>query len=129
MKAFTKEQLDFLKQFEENLHRATYLKYYRGMGSKKLDEMKAVYDEATEGKYNANWSCSHCVLSFLQAVGKKYFEDKKAYEEKAAQLVDVLDEVFGEVPDEEPVSKEPEPKAIKKATAKKTTKKATTKKK
>lgn len=127
MKAFTKEQLDFLKQFEDNLHRATYLKYYRGMGSKKLDEMKAVYDEATEGKYNANWSCSHCVLSFLQAVGKKYFADKQAYEEKAAQLVEAIDAVMAEVHDE-PVSKEPEPKPTKKATPKKTTKKATKKK-
>ena len=123
MKAFTKEQLDYLKQFEDNLYKAVHLKYYRNMSSKTLDAVKAVYDEATEGSYTANWSCSHCVLAFLQAVGKKYFEDKEAYNKKAAEMVKVIDEVMAEVPTE------PEPNPTKKAPAKKSTKKATNKKK
>ena len=128
MKQFNKEQLDALKQYEDNFNRAVNLNYYRNMTGKALDAIAAVYDTVADKSYAKNWSCSHCILAFLQSVGKKYFNDLEAYKNKAAKLVETLDQVFGEVPDEEPqVQSQPEPKPVKKATAKKPTRKATKK--
>ena len=128
MKQFNKEQLDALKQYEDNFNRAVNLNYYRNMTGKALDAIAAVYDTVADKSYAKNWSCSHCILAFLQSVGKKYFNDLEAYKNKAAKLVEALDQVFCEVPDEEPqVQSQPEPKPVKKATAKKPTKKATKK--
>lgn len=128
MKQFNKEQLDALKQYEDNFNRAVNLNYYRNMTGKALDAIAAVYDTVADKSYAKNWSCSHCILAFLQSVGKKYFKDLEAYKNKAAKLVETLDQVFGEVPDEEPqVQSQPEPKPVKKATAKKPTRKATKK--
>lgn len=128
MKQFNKEQLDALKQYEDNFNRAVNLNYYRNMTGKSLDAIAAVYDTVADKSYAKNWSCSHCILAFLQSVGKKYFNDLEAYKNKAAKLVETLDQVFGEVPDEEPqVQSQPEPKPVKKATAKKPTRKATKK--
>lgn len=128
MKQFNKEQLDALKQYEDNFNRAVNLNYYRNMTGKALDAIAAVYDTVADKSYAKNWSCSHCILAFLQSVGNKYFNDLEAYKNKAAKLVETLDQVFGEVPDEEPqVQSQPEPKPVKKATAKKPTRKATKK--
>ena len=128
MKQFNKEQLDALKQYEDNFNRAVNLNYYRNMTGKSLDAIAAVYDTVADKSYAKNWSCSHCILAFLQSVGKKYFNDLEAYKNKAAKLVETLDQVFGEVPDEEPqVQSQPEPKPVKKATANKPTRKATKK--
>lgn len=128
MKQFNKEQLDALKQYEDNFNRAVNLNYYRNMTGKALDAIAAMYDTVADKSYTKNWSCSHCILAFLQSVGKKYFKDLEAYKNNAAKLVEALDEVFGEVPDEEPqVQSQPEPKPVKKATAKKPTRKATKK--
>lgn len=129
MRQFTHEEIETLSQFEKHFKTATEYDYHRNLEPRLLLIIKRVYDEASGTEYRLSSSCGHCVLAFLKTVGKKYFADKQAYEEKAAQLVEALDEVFGEVPDEEPVSNEPEPKATKKAAPKKTTKKATTKKK
>lgn len=121
MKQFNKEQLDILAKWEESFFTATVGKYYRNIATRSLDTIKAVYDEVADKPFGANWSCNHCVLSFLQMVGKKYYEDKKAYEEKAAKLVEAIDAVMAEVP------AEPEPKPAKKPAPKKSNKKATKK--
>ena len=70
MKPFNKEQLDILAKWEESFFTATVSKYYRNISSKSLDTIKGVYDEAADKPYSANWSCNHCVLAFLQTVGK-----------------------------------------------------------
>ena len=126
MKTFTQEQLDGLRQYEDIFFKAVYQNYYRSMSGKTLDAMKSVYDETQDKPYAANWTCSHCVLTFLKTIGSKYYEDKKALEERAAQLVKAMDEVFNDVEDI-PVVKEPEPKPKKKPASKKPNKKVTRK--
>lgn len=126
MKAFNREQLEILKQWESSFYTATVGKYYRNIATKSLDTIKSVYDEVADTPYGANWSCNHCVLVFLQTVGKKYFEDRDAFHKQAVELVKAIDAVMEDVPDE-PVSKEPEPKPKKKPATKKTNKKATKK--
>ena len=122
MKQFTKEQLNALSQWEDRLYTASVSKFYRNISSKSLETIKAVYEEVSDDPVQANWNCNHCVLAFLAKVGKKYFEDKKALEEKAAQLVNALDEVFDKVSDEL------EPTKVEKHVVKKTNKRASKKK-
>jgi len=110
MKRFNQEQLDGLRQYEDVFFKAVHQNYYRSMSTKTLDALKSVYDETQDKPYGANWACSHCVLKFLQAIGAKYYEDKEFHTQRAVELVKAMDEVFGEVPDEEPVLKELEPR-------------------
>lgn len=121
MKPFNKAQLDALAKWEESFFTATVGKYYRNIATKSLETIKAIYDEVADKPYTANWSCNHCVLVFLQTVGKKYFEDRDAFNAKAAELVKAIDAVMDEVSDK------PEPKPDKKPATKKTNKKATKK--
>lgn len=138
MRQFTHEELEALKPYERHFKTSIELDYHRNLESRHLDKIKAVYDAASGTSYKLTSSCGHCVLTFLKTVGRKYFADLEAYNKKAEKLVEVLDEVFGDVPDddvevpipdEEPqVPKEPEPKPKKtaeKPASKKTNKKAT----
>lgn len=115
MRAFNKEELEILSAYEDRFRTATELNYVRNLEPRYLNQIKKVYDDATEENTSLNTTCSHCVLTFIKKVGLKYNEDKKAYAEKTAKLVEVLDEVFGDVPDEEPkpVKKTNKPKTKK----------------
>lgn len=73
----TKEQMDILSQFEDRFRTAVYSDYARNLSTRKLDEIRNIWDEAfPDQPLNTNWSCSHCVLDFLRRVGKIYFLEK-----------------------------------------------------
>lgn len=129
-RSFTKEELEFLKEYEKNFSTALELNYTRNIEPRYLEKIKEAYTNAIGEPAGVNMTCGHCVLAFIKQVGKKYFDDKKAYEaldltpaveatndlartaERATEMVKALDEVFNEVPDEpkKPVTK---PKAAK----------------
>lgn len=90
MKIFSKEQLEILKPNEEQFKRAVYFKYYRSTNTKLLDELKTIYDSVADEPYNANWGCGHCVLAFLAALGKIYFESKAALENQAQSITSTV---------------------------------------
>lgn len=104
MKLFNEQQMELLKPHEEQLFRALHQKYYRSTNTKTLDALKAIYDSVADTPYNANWSCGHCVLSFLAALGKIYFDTKdslakainKATEETKA-LADAINKAAKEI--------------------------------
>lgn len=103
---FNATQLEELKQYEDRFSTAVNADYYRNLGGRTLDRINNIYAEA-EGKTLAhNWSCSHCILTFLKTVGAKYFADLKEYNKQAEQLLEILDEVMDdeqgpeETPDE-----------------------------
>ncbi len=158
MKTFNQEQLEVLSEYEDRFRTAVSMDYYRNLTSRTLDKINEVYAEVNGTKHNSNWSCGHCVLSFLKTVGSLYFKSVEALDEaeaapiseekqkEAEAFLEVLDEIFEEVddeaatvPDEAPVEeekpeepaqvvKEPEPKPEKDAPVKKTNNKATKKK-
>ena len=142
-RSFTKEELEFLKEYEKNFSTALELNYTRNIEPRYLEKIKEVYTNAIGEPAGVNMTCGHCVLAFIKQVGKKYFDDKKAYEaldltpaveatkdlartaERATEMVKALDEVFNEVPDElEPKEK----KAATKPASHKSNKRATNKK-
>lgn len=115
MRPFNKEELEILSKYEDRFRTAKELNYVRNLEPRYIAIIKQIYDDATGTVSSVNATCSHCVLTWVKKVGLKYEEDKKAYQEKAEKLVEVLDEVFGEVPDEEPkpAKKTNKPKAKK----------------
>ncbi len=142
-RSFTKEELEFLKEYEKNFSTALELNYTRNIEPRYLEKIKEAYTNAIGEPAGVNMTCGHCVLAFIKQVGKKYFDDKKAYEaldltpaveatkdlartaERATEMVKALDEVFNEVPDElEPKEK----KAATKPASHKSNKRATNKK-
>jgi len=116
---FNKEQLDILSEYEERFSTAIKMDYYRNLGSKALDKINDVWEQAEGKRLSGSWSCGHCILTFLKTVGNKYFADKKAYEEDANKLLEILDTEVFQVP------QEPESTAPKKGWFRKNKNKAT----
>lgn len=137
MRRFTNEELEILSAYEDRFYTAVNLDYYRNLSSRILTNINDIYLNAGGSPLSTNWSCGHCVLSFLRTVGAKYFKDKEAAEkaneevvvegysleieddlvtpavgtpvpdDKAEEFLKVLDEVFADVPDE-PAEEAPE---------------------
>lgn len=120
MRQFTNEELKALEQYESRFKTSMELNYVRNLEPRYLNAIKAIYDSAVGVAYPLNSTCSHCVLTFMKAVGTKYFNDLKTINleqtvkatedlsrkaERAAELVKALDEVMAEVPDEKPITK------------------------
>lgn len=72
MERFNQEQMNVLKEFENNFHTATRSGYSRNVTS---DKIRLI--ENTTGIKCSNMSCSHCVLMFLKTVGERYFYTKE----------------------------------------------------
>lgn len=121
-RSFTKEELDVLAEYESRFKTSIELGYTRNLEPRYIKTIQDIYSAAMGEPIGVNATCSHCVLTFMKKVGKKYFEDKEAYLKKAAELVGALDEIFAEVGEEpEPApAQDPEPvKPKKRATKKK----------
>lgn len=123
MRQFTKQEIETLSQFEETLNTATYCKYYRNISAKKLDEIKAVYEAASGEPYGANWSCNHCILTFLQTVGRKYFDDLEKIAMKEIEMMEAVDQLMNDVPETVEKPKKPAVKKTNNSKTKKTSKK------
>lgn len=101
MKHFNKEQLETLAEYEPNFFRAVHQDYYRTMRSTVIDKLRDMYDSVADKPYDTNWSCNHCILSFLKTIGKKYYEDLDIYKENSRKLIEAIDEVMAEVGDDD----------------------------
>ena len=115
MRDFTQEEINTLSELEGKFRTALELNYSRNIPRDKFEMVRSTYEAALGRPYDAGGSCSHCLFNMLKVVGKKYFEDKQKLEEKAAKLVEALDKVFDEVPEDKPAKE-------KKTTAKKSAK-------
>lgn len=102
MRDFNKEELDMLQEYERRFKTAIDLGFVRNLEPRYLNVIKKIYDSASGEDYPLNGSCSHCVVKFMKLVGNKFYKDLEKYKEKAEKLVDILDDVFGDVPDDEP---------------------------
>lgn len=82
----TKEQYDFLKQYEQNLWTAQQLDYSRNLPQSVLIEMDKIHFELFKENSGLLANCSRCSLKGLKRLAKVYFEYKdklKANMEKA----------------------------------------------
>ena len=119
MRPFTKEELDKLAVYENSFSTAVNSSYARNIPPSAQETIRKTYEDALGKPYNPNGNCSHCIYTMLKLVGTKYFKDKEEYLKNAERLVEVLDQVFGDVPD---IDEEPEVEKPKKKTTRKTKK-------
>lgn len=80
---YTKEQMEVLKQYENNFYTAIHSGYIRNITASKMDLI-----EATTGEKCNNRSCSHCVLSFIRQVGTVYYATKESMVEDRTEPTD-----------------------------------------
>lgn len=74
---FTKDELKFLGQFEDNFTRAIEADYVRGAALSDLDHMAEIWKRVTENKdFHLNKSCGHCILAFFKQIGAEYRKQK-----------------------------------------------------
>lgn len=107
MRDFTKEEIEALSVLEPHFKTAVELHYTRNVPKPTVEMAHKIYEDALGKPFNTGGSCSYCLYNLIRTIGAKYFQDKEKLEAKAAKMVEVLDEVFGEVPDEEPAPKKP----------------------
>lgn len=143
----SKEDMEALRGYEHQFRTAIESGYARHFGSRAYAALNEIYKRITGSYYSVNYGCSYCAMKFVKALGKLYFEeldrlaqeeqeetvdDKSAEtelttpktvtpytEEQAVELLEVLDEIFEDVPDDETrsipadeVQTEPEPKVV-----------------
>lgn len=70
----TVEEIEYLKQFENNFKTAIESNYSRNVVPSALRKMLDIYQRETGKKYSL---CTHCptsILGFLKTIGKVYFK-------------------------------------------------------
>lgn len=70
---FTKADMKTLKQYEDNLRKATYHGYARNLTRMDIDKIVSIYVRTTSIPVHVNYSCGVCQLQILQRVGEIYF--------------------------------------------------------
>lgn len=71
----TDEVLKTLEQYESYLHTAVYSNYVRTLPRKDAEILAAIYIK--QGHPKPNLSCSKCVLTMCQRLGRAYFSQKE----------------------------------------------------
>jgi hypothetical protein len=70
----TKDEYEYLKQFEDRFITATKSNYSRAIQSTDLKKITDIYSRLIGQTYRNNSNCSTCVLKLLQRLSKYYFE-------------------------------------------------------
>lgn len=84
MKELTKEQYDYLKQFDNRFITATKSDYCRNVQKKDVIKIKEIYEYIIEQEYRVNPSCGTCILNLIRKVAPIYFgyEESKINKDK-----------------------------------------------
>lgn len=69
-----KEDIEFLREYENNFNTAINNNYSRNIVKSKLLRMLDIYKRETGRDYNLCTHCSTSVLSFLKLIGRVYFD-------------------------------------------------------
>ena len=85
IKQLTSEQLDFLKQFEDNFRTATEGGWARQRPIGADQKMVAILEYVTGKPYPFHAGCRRCELNMLRDVAKVYYDAKHAAEEAEAE--------------------------------------------
>lgn len=81
----TKEEHEYLKQFEQNFDTAENSGYTRNISRKKRQRIKAILEKESGKKWINNIFCSSCLIELLKAIipfYKKYKERLNNKKEK-----------------------------------------------
>ena len=73
----TKQDRNFLKEYELNFKTAVNSDYSRNMPTAAIQKLEQIYFNETGITLKTNYTCGHCVLKTLKTIGKWYFENIK----------------------------------------------------
>lgn len=112
-KIFTKEQIQVLKEFEQDMHTVLDLKYKRNNTRADLDKMACIYEECTGVKISREYSCPQCQFNLVAKVGELYRKSVAYWEAEDAKQEEVKEEVKVEETVEETPKKTRSKKSVK----------------
>lgn len=72
----TKEDIQFLSEFEPNFKTAINSNYSRNIVKSKLEKMLEIYKRETGRNYSLCTHCTTSILTFLRLIGEVYFDHK-----------------------------------------------------
>lgn len=70
----TKEDIQFLSEFESNFKTAINSNYSRNIVKSKLEKMLEIYKRVTGRNYSLCTHCTTSILTFLRLIGELYFD-------------------------------------------------------
>ena len=76
MEKFTKDEMEFLGQFEHNFSCAIDSDYVRGVALSDLEKMRTIWERVTGKDYRLNTGCGNCILEFFKQIGGEYRKQK-----------------------------------------------------
>ena len=76
MEKLTKDEMEFLGQFEHNFSCAIDSDYVRGVALSELEKMRKMWERVTGKDYYLNSSCGNCILTFFKLIGGEYRKQK-----------------------------------------------------
>lgn len=80
-KRFTKEQLRTLYDAEIHFDSVVHHNIIRNAPRWLTEQIVNIYEATTHSSLQHNYSCTVCVMNIYNTIGKKYYDDKKYYEE------------------------------------------------
>ena len=76
MEKLTKDEMEFLGQFDHNFSCAIDSDYVRGVALSELEKMRKMWERVTGKDYYLNSSCGNCILTFFKLIGGEYRKQK-----------------------------------------------------
>ena len=76
MEKLTKDEMEFLGQFEHNFSCAIDSDYVRGVALSELEKMRKMWERVIGKEYYLNSSCGNCILTFFKQIGGEYRKQK-----------------------------------------------------
>lgn len=77
MEKLTKEEFDFLKQYEDRLETASTSAYIRHLNSSVVHKMREIYSRLIGKTYSMNENCGGCILTLCRKLNVPYNEYKE----------------------------------------------------
>lgn len=81
----TKEEFDYLKQFEDRFETAHTSNFARSIGSKTVEEMRRIYSRLIDKNYSMNINCGGCILTLLKKLYPYYNEYREIERNSSGQ--------------------------------------------
>ena len=76
MEKLTKDEMEFLGQFEHNFSCAIDSDYVRGVALSDMESMRKIWERVIGKDYHLNTSCGNCILDFFKLIGGKLRTEK-----------------------------------------------------
>lgn len=85
MKKLTKEQFEYLSQFEDRMVCASKANYCRNVQREDLVQIRSIYEELIGQPHKMQMNCNTCVLHLIKLISEPYFNYKSELENERTE--------------------------------------------